>query len=257
MKKIGQALLIAVLLIMQAFAVSALTAGEAKDAWLEARSSSLEKQEQHREAKLLFAENKSDENRQNVVDTGKEVLHAALDEVEAWLTWKELEAKENPEVPDDIIESIENDVAANKAKIEGLRTDVDGVNNQLGLGLVFLKMIGKYTELLADVARNSGAMWVHIANTKADTIEEYEARLRGIAEGMDDNEEILATLDKAVTELEVARRNIDNAESVYDQVRVPGTPLLKFSEGNNYLKAATGNLILAHGHLNKAYLLMM
>ncbi|MBU2561443.1 MAG: hypothetical protein KKD17_04030 [Nanoarchaeota archaeon] len=252
MKRTGMVFILTLLLVLQVAAVSAMTAGEAKNAWLTTKRHSVDMQDQHREAKLAFAGDKSEENRQAVVDTGKAVLYAALDEAEAWLAWKKLEAQENPEVPPDVLESIENDVEANLDKIAELRTDVDAVENQVQLGLVWLKMLGKYFELVSDVARNSGAMWVHIADTKADTIEDYEAKLRETAEEAG-NEAALSHLDDARSELEIARRNIDNAESTYKLVKIPGTPVLKFAEGNNYLRAAQANLINAHMHLDFAY----
>jgi hypothetical protein len=253
MKKTMVVFVLLAVLLLQAFAVSALTAGEAKQAWLDAKQVSKDAQETHQDAKIAWAADKTPENDQAVVDTGKVVLNAALDEAEAWLVWKDLEAEENSEVPEDIKQSISDDVDANLAKIDSLRTDVENVDNQFELGVVFLKMLGKYFELVADVARNSGKLWVYIANTRADTVEEYEGKLRDAAEGMDDNAGIISKLDSAKSELEAARSDIDNAASVYEQVRIPGTPVLKFAEGNNYLGAARSNLILAHSYLNQAY----
>ncbi len=249
-KIIGLVLVIAMLLVP---AVSAeMSASEAKESWLETKEHSLDMKEQHREAKLAFAADKSEENRRAVVDTGKAALHAALEEAEAWLVWKKLEARENPEVPDHIQDAIEQDVEANLEKIDELRVDVDNIENQLELGLVWLKMVGKYFELVADVARNSGMLWVHIANEKADTIEDYADQLQETAEEADD-QDALEEVEEALDELEVARRNINNAEDVYDKVRIPGTPLIKFAEGNNYLRAARSNLFAAHRHLDLAY----
>lgn len=256
MKKIGILFLVLVLLA-QSIAVSALTAGEAREEWKDAKQVSREKQQIHRDAKIKFAGNKSDENRQKVVDTGKDVLNAALDEAEAWLVWKRLEAEESSDVPDDIKEDIEDDVEANLAKIDDLREDVDGVTNQLELGLVFLKMVGKYAELLTDVARNSGNLWVYKANEYIDTINDYEAKLRAEAEGMDNNDEILEKLDMAKDALDEARENVDKAEASYEQVVLPGTPLIKFAEGNNYLRTAKTNMLSAHSSLNQAYRLML
>jgi len=253
MKKATIGIFIIVLILMQTIAVSAISESEARDAWLAAKKNTRDTQEQYNEAKLTYAANNSLENQQAVVDTGKLVLHAALNEAEAWLIWKKLEAENNPEVPGEIKNSIINDVEANLAKIESLRTDVDNVDNQLELGIVFLKMIGKYFELVADVARNSGMLWSYIANTRADKIDEYEGKMRDIAEGMEDNTAILQHLDDAKSELETARRNIDNAENVYEQVRIPGTPVLKFAEGNNYLRAAQANMLAAYSHIEFAY----
>ncbi|MDW7732284.1 MAG: hypothetical protein SCH66_07630 [Methanolobus sp.] len=250
------ALLMLALLLMQPLAAAASTASEAKQDWYDAKERSVEAQEAHRDTKVTWAANKTDENNQAVIDTGKDALNAALDEAEAWLVWKDLEATENPEIPNELKATIHEDVEMNLQKIDELRADVGGIDTRLDLGLVYLKMVGKYMELLTDVARNSGNMWTHIADTKADTIEEYEATLREAAEDMDNNEAIIGKLDLARTELETARENIDNAEAEYDQVVLPGTPLVKFSNGNNYLRITRGNLISAHGYLNQAYTLM-
>jgi hypothetical protein len=243
-----------VMLMMLTITVTAISASDAKQEWLDQKQVSLEKQETHRQAKLDWAVDKTDENNQIVIDTGKEVLHAALNEVESWLNWKTLEAEEDSRVPDEIKENIADDVQTNLDKIDDLRLEVDNVENKLQLGLVFLKMIGKYTELLADVARNTGYMWVHIGDTYANKIDQYEDKLR---EKANDNEEVIEKLDLANEELERARDNIDTAKGTYQKVRVPGTPLAKFSEANNYLNAAKANLIVANKYLTEAYGLLL
>jgi len=252
MKKI----IIMVVLLLLASPVYALTAGEAKQEWRDAKKESLAAQTEHRDAKIAFAGNKSEDNRQEVVDTGKEVLHAALDEVEAWLVWKNLEAEES-EITDDLKETIADDIETNLEKIEVLRTDVDGVTNQFELGIVFLKMVGKYVELLTDVARDAGMIWVQLGEDYLDRAEDYESKLRAEAENMDDNSEILEKLDNAKDDLEEARANVDKAEDSYEQVVLPGTPLIKFAEGNNYLRVARTNLLSAHAGLNQAYQMML
>jgi len=82
-------LIIALLLVQSVFALSA---SEARQEWKDLKEASREKKETHQEAKVDFSLDKTDENRQRVVDTGKDVLHAALDEAEAWLVWKDIEA---------------------------------------------------------------------------------------------------------------------------------------------------------------------
>ncbi|WP_445474266.1 hypothetical protein ACT9XH_07705 [Methanococcoides methylutens] len=251
------ALLVLAMLLLQPIAVTALSASDAKQDWYDAKQASVEAQAEHRDAKIEWAADKTEENNQKVIDTGKDALHAALDEVEAWLIWKDLEVEENPDIPDDLKESIQEDVDTNLVKIDELRADVDGVENRFQLGAVFLKMIGSYFELVSDVARNSGFVWVHTANEHADTLEDYEAKLRDAAKDMDDNELIIEKLDMAKAEIEDARKNIDNAEEQYEEVRIPGQPLIKFSNGNNYLRIARGNMLSAHRNLNEAYGLMV
>jgi len=255
MKRILMALFLAVLMVLSAVAVVA-DADDAKQDWIDSKAVTAEKKSMHQDAKLDLAAENTPENVQAVIDTGKDFQHAMLDEAEAWLDWKKIEAEENDKVPDDIEDSIKDDVAANKAKIDDLRTEVDAVTNQFELGVVSLKMIGSWFELLADVSKNTGLMWAAIADVNADKISEFEEKLRVAAEKAD-NDEALAKLDSAKSELEIARRNIDNAKSTYELVKLPGTPLLKFAEGNNYLRAARANMINAHAQLNQAFRILV
>lgn len=245
------------LLMMQCTVVAALTDSEAKQVWKDTKKISLEKQEIHFDAKIKLAGNNSEENRQEVVDTGKDVLYAALDEADAWLVWKDLEARSNPDLPDDLKDTIHEDVETNHAKIDELRTDVDGIENRLQLGLVYLKMVGKYVELITDVARDSGKILVYIGDTQIDKAEDIESKLRAEAGNMDGNDEIIEKLDLAKADLNEARSNVNKAEDSYNQVVLPGTPLIKFKQGNNYLRVAKTNLISAQSNLNQAYTLML
>ncbi len=250
-------ILLVFLILMQPLAVSAMTAQEAKQDWYDAKNNSLEARQAHRDAKVDRAADRSPENDQKVVDTGKDSLHAALDEAEAWLIWKGLEAQEDPRIPDDIKQSVQEDVDKNLEKIDELRADVDGVENQFQLGVVFIKMVGSYTGLLTDVARNTGSMWVYVAGNQTDRMEEYEVKLRDAATDMSDNSAILDELDLARVDINSARENIDNAEAEYQQVTLPGTPLINFSNGNNYLRIARADLLGAHKHLEKAYSMIL
>jgi len=245
-------MLILVLLVMQISAVSA-SSSEARQAWYDAKEARLDAQIEHVSAKADYAVDKTDENLQAVIDTGKEVLNLALDETQAWLEWKKIEAEENPNVPEDIVEAIQQDVEDNLAVLDELREDVDSVETQLELGITFLKIIGKYFELLADVARNTGSMWVYIGETYSERVSAYEETLRETAESMQDNEEIIGLLDEALDEIETANENIENAAEAYSEVDYPGTPFIKFAEGNSYLTAAKANLMAAQGYLVNAY----
>jgi len=230
--------------------VSALSSGEAKQNWLDAKEKTVEVNAEYKQAQLDYAKDPSEANNQTIIDTAKAVMNSALDEAEAWLTWKNLEAKENDDVPSDLKENIESDVNSNLDKIAELRKDVDGVNTRGEAGIVFLKMLGKYIELLTDVARDTGYMWVHIANDKADLIEDYESDLREAASGNDD---LIAKLDIAKAELQTARSKINMAEKAYDNVKLPGTPFIKFAEGNGYLNQARTNLINSYIQIDYVY----
>lgn len=255
MKKLS--ILFILMLLLSSVAVCALTSSGAKQDWLDAKKASADARDEHRDAKVEFAADQTPENEQQVIDTGKAVLHKALDEAEAWLVWKQVEAEENEEISSGLRDAIIADVDTNLAKIDDLRTQVDGVSTRFELGVVTLQMIGKYFELVADVARNSGLVWVEIGEKRADKIEEYEEKLREEAAGLSNEDAIVERLDMAKSELDTARDNIGDAESAYNLVKIPGTPLIKFAEGNNQLRIARGNLLLAHGHLNQAFALMM
>jgi len=237
--------------------IKALTSSEAKQAWIEAKNASREAQQAYVQANIKWAANKTKENEQALIDSGKKALQAALNEAEAWLIWVRLTVKENPEVPAELKERIQNDVDDNLETVGELRGEVAQVRTRAELTLVFLRMVGKYFELVADVARNTGLVWVHIANTYANTIENYEDEMRKAAEGLDNNGAIIEELNKTVEELKNARANIDLAESEYMQVQIPGNPLLRFSSGNQYLRIARNKLLLAISHLRKAYQLLM
>jgi len=251
MKKTFLVLLITLLLLPGV--LQATTSNQLKQDWLDAMKARIAADADHKEAKLDYASDKSDKNEQEVINTGKEVLNAALDEAQAWLEWKRLEAQENPNVPDNIQTNIETDVKTNLTKIKTLRTDVDNIDSQLTLGTTFLKMVKSYLELITDVARNSGSMWVSIGNDLIETAKTYEQKLRAAAEELPDSAEIINKLDVAKTELKTAQNKVDFAEAVYKQVKLPGTPLIKFSEGNNYLRQAKTNLLNAQQQLEHAF----
>jgi hypothetical protein len=244
------------LLLFQPLTVAALTSSEAKQEWYNAKEASRDAQETHRKANIQWAANKTDENNKKVIDTGKDALQAALDEAESWLIWRDLEVKENPEIPADLKQRIQQDVETNLDKIDELRAEVDGIENRLQLAIVFIKMVGKYIELVADVARNTGLIWVHLTNTYIEALDNYEAQLREASENLG-NDELTAKLDKAAEELASARTNIDQAETEYNEVVIPGNPILKFMNGNQHLRIAKNHMLTAHSNLKQAYRLLV
>lgn len=243
--------------LFQVVAVYALTSSEAKQAWLGAKQTRISADAEYRQAQLDYATDKTPENDAAVISTAKTVLNTVLDEAEAWLNWKKVEAEENPDAPDYIKNNITADVNKNLAKIDGLRTEVNGIENRLQVGVVFLKMVGAYVELLADVARNTGAMWVYIGDNLVSTTEDYEAKLRQAANQLDDKTAVIEKLDIAKSEIATAESKVKVAETAYKQVVLPGTPMIKFAEGNNYLRQAKTNLVNAHLQLVHAYNLIL
>lgn len=253
MKRIISFLTGAAMLFAFAGPVFALTQGEAKNAWIDARSATAAADGVYKQAQLDYQANKTPENEQKVVDSAKTLLNDALDEAGSWLVWKRLEAQEDSRVPADIKTNIENDVAKNLAKIDGLHAEVNAITNRGEVLVVFLKIAGAYVELLADVARNTGAMWSHIGDDLVVLVEGYEIKLRTSVTAMPDNTELLAKLDSAKTEIASAKTNIASAKSSYELVKLPGTPLIKFAEGNSYLRTAQLNLINAQSQLDQVY----
>jgi hypothetical protein len=177
-------------------------------------------------------------------------MNDALDEAEAWLNWKKLEAQNDARVPSEIRNNITEDVATNLKKIEGFRSDVAGVKTRLQAAGVFLKLVGGYVELLTDVARNTGAMWGSIGDTLIATTEGYEAKLRTAAAGRED---LVAKLDIVKSEIAVAKSKLAMAKAAYLLVKLPGTPLVKLSEGNVYLREAQRNLVQAQTRMRAVF----
>lgn len=249
MKKI--ILAIAMLLLLTP-AFTALASGTQQD-WLNAKAASQTAQAAYNQAQLDYAADKTPDNEKRVVATAKTVLNSALDEAQAWLEWKDQEAQANSEVPADIKANISADVSKNLAKISGLRADVASITDRAGVLLVFLKMIGSYGELLTDVARNTGSEWIYLGNNRIATAESYEAKLRTTALKLDNNSEIISKLDLAKSEIDLAKTKVGLAEADYKLVKLPGTPLIKFAEGNNYLNQARTNLLNATARLVAAF----
>lgn len=254
-QKVVAGLATAALLFSSAGPALALSQSEAKDQWIQAQKLRLEADATYRQAILDYQQDKTPENDKKVIDSAKAVLDAALDEAEAWLKWKQLEAQEDSRVPADIKANINADVEKNLAKIVTLRADVAGIENRLQAAAVFLKIVGSYAGLLADVARNTGAMWSYIGTTLTASAEEFEAKLRTAASGIADNAEILAKLDAAKSDIGTAKSKIALAKTAYENVKLPGIPLVKFAEGNAYLRQARVNLINAQVQL--AYVLRL
>ncbi|MBS3175675.1 hypothetical protein J4457_00370 [Candidatus Woesearchaeota archaeon] len=250
--------IITCLIVLIALQVSLVHAGaqDARQQWLEAKERTAELREEHNLAKSEYRQDKTPENEKKVVDTGKALLQAALDEAEAWLEWKKIEAEENPKVPSEIKESIASDVDANLAKIDSLRNDVDSVKNSLELGVTFLKMLKAHGELMVDVARNNGNMWIYIANDLVSKVEESEGKLRAAAEKAD-SKNALAKLDAAEQSIKRARENIDRADNMYDKVKLPGAPFINFNDGNVFLNAARTDLADAHRNMLDAFNILL
>lgn len=246
-KQLLGACIIVSMLLLSIVSISALTAREAKQNWLDAKENSKELQKTHREAKQTHGPQS-----EGAVETGKDVLNAALDEVESWLIWKEEETNENDELPQNLKDDIYEDIETNKDKIDSLRDEVDAIDTPFALGITFLRMIGKYTELLTDVSRDSGKIWVHIANKRIENLESLEARIRNAAEDLDDNDEIIEKLDIAQEKISEAKEHIGHADGLYEDVRTGKTPLITFHEGNQHLRYARASMLEAHIKLNQA-----
>jgi len=246
------AILMMLALVFSVFSAAALTSSEAKQDWQQAKLASQQAQETHRAARLAKLADPSEENKQAFLDTGKDAMNAALDESEAWLKWKKAEAEEDVLLPSDITSAVIADVDKSLEKIDGLRADVDAIETDGEFIGTFVKMVVGYAEIVTDVARNVGKIWVFKGNEFLDTADTYEAQLRDTAETMD-NAAALALLDEARDSLDEARSNVEKADAAYSKVVYPGTPLVKFGEGNNYITTAKMNLISAQQKLAQAY----
>ncbi|MFH1789960.1 MAG: hypothetical protein ABH832_02740 [bacterium] len=257
MRKIIALWAIAIMLGMYILPAMAATEGEVKKEWFDARANRVSADSSYRQARVVYAMDRSVENDRKVVDAAKKTLLAVLDEAEAWLKWKNIEAKNNPEVPDSLKASIEQDVNSNLSKIMDLRKDVNNIKNRIDVGVVFINMIGSYTQLLTDVARNTGLVWVHLGQKRIDTSKNYEAKLRSAALKLSDNDEIIKKLDTAVEDIFLAQEKVNSSKKSYEAVNLPGMPFIKFAEGNNYLRGAKIDLINAQARMVESFNLII
>jgi len=256
-KKISLVFLLISLILLQVVAVSALSADGAKQEWKNARQKTIEKREIHQESKLNWQENQSEENTQAYINTGKDLLNAALDEADAWLVLKQEEIEEINNLPTELKSQIQTDIDTNRAKVEEQREKVESANTKIQVDLTALGMVVAYLELLTDVARDSGKIQVYKSNQYIETMENYEQILRTKTENIDNNQEIISLLDNAKAEIDEAKTNVLKADLAYSQVVNPGTPLIKFNEGNQYLRVAKVNMVSANAHLRQALRLII
>jgi len=240
-------------LLLPTFAANAASAEDARQTWQNAIAARLSADVAYKQATEKYQKDKTPENDAGVIDAAKAALRSVLNEAEAWLNWKNAEAQANPYASDEIKQNIGADVNKNLAKISGLRQEVDAIDNRIEVATVFIKIAGSYVELLADVARNTGAVWVEWGNKLIATAESLEAKLR---EAATDNTPALAALDKAKTELTESREHANEAAAAYKLVTLPGTPLIKFAEGNKHLRLARLNLLTAQEYLAEAWRLI-
>jgi len=254
-------LTLSVLLLLAVFLVPAwpllASAADAGQAYLAAQQKRLTAEQAYKTDLAAFNADKTPENEKQAVTSGKVLLSAWLDEAQTWLEWKDAQAQEDANLPQNLRDDIHSDVAKNLEKISGLRQDVDGVET-LGQGvLVFLKMIGAYGGLLADVARNTGAAWVIGGNKILANADAYEVKLRTAAEKKNNSAEIIPKLDMAKSALAAARNNVNAAEAAYKLVVTPGTPLVRFADGNRKLNQARLDLLSAQAQMAGALSLII
>lgn len=230
--------------------VLALTPAEGREQWFSAIKDRIAAGEEYKQTVLEYQKDKTPENDHEVINSAKKVLRSALNEVETWLKWKESEVKTDFRVPEDLKLKIEGDVAKNLDKIAVLRQEVESIQNRTQVAAVFIKMVGSYVELVADVARSSGLVWSRIGEQLAVKGESFEAKLR---EAAADKSELLLKLDEAKKELNVVKEQVELAKNAYEKVRLPGTPLINFSQGNLYLQQARLSLLKAESQLAEVF----
>lgn len=229
---------------------------QAKQKWQNALQSRQTAANKYQQDRGNYLSNRSPANEQKYINSAKKMFLAALDEAEAWLEWRKTADQANSEIPDNIKESIKNAVDANLAKIDPLRVEVREVTSQLEGQAVFLRMLSRWTELLADVARNTGYLWVYQVEQRIETTERYESQLREKVKYSPNKSDLINKLNLAKNEIASAKNNVSLANTAYNLVVMGGIPLIpitKFVEGNDYLRQAKLNLLNAHSQLEFVY----
>ncbi len=253
MKKTAYAVAVLALFVSSAFCVRAVSSSQAWKDWAEARGRRMQAEATYGAATLQDRQNKTPENDRIVVTAAKSLLNAWLDEAQTWLTWRDLEAQQNPDVPASIRKSIDGDVNRSMGKISELRDQVAAFKTVPEGIDVWVKLVGNYLNLTVDVARNSGAMWVAVGDKMLDTADNYEVRLRAAALRAGNSSSSRGKLDNAKSELAAARNEMRQADESYRQVVIPGEPVVMFNQGNSYLMQAKEHLINAQSQMAAAF----
>jgi hypothetical protein len=256
MKKILIIVLLGVFCLQTSNAL-AISDSSAKQDWLAGMKARVAKEEIHLTAKNTYKDDSSEENNQEVIKTGRELLAAVLDEVDYWLIWQKVKAENNSQVSSELQRKILDDVEKNQLKVEGLQKEVSEIDNRIELGVVFIKMIGSYLDLLTDVARNSGLAWVEVGYRLISVGVDYENKLREATEDIEDSAGIISKLDEAKTKLSEALEHVKVANGYYEKVKVPGQPLKNFTNGNVEIRNARNSLLSANQLLIESFKLIL
>lgn len=198
-------------------------------------------------AQKLVAESNTPENVQNVIDKAKISLNAGLDAAIAFFEFQK-EKLTGVDISENLKDIIRNDLDENIGVAESLKTDVGNIKTRLEVGLVTLKIVDKYLDLLVDVMRDSGLVFVEKADNRYDKLNNFRDKVESkIPEGKEDDYKDL--LDKVESNMNEAKSNIDGAEAKYKSIIQKQGSRIAFQEGNNLIRQSNQNMKLAFENL--------
>ena len=237
-------LIAVVLLLFSSFAFADLESARLK--WLEAKETHLGLQQEWRQAQLLVAANNTQENIENVIEKAKAALNAGLDEAIAFFEFHK-EKLTSADVSDELKATIESDLNKNIDVAEGLKDDVNAITTRAEVGVVSLKIIDAYLNLLVDVMRDTGLVFVEKANLRVEKLEEFRDTLQEKVDiaPEDKKEDLDKLMESLNVHIDEAKSAIDSAEEAYNSITKKEGSRIAFEKGNTLIRQSRSHMVLA------------
>jgi len=238
--------LLSLIVILLFSAVVFASVEDARLKWLDAKEKSLELRQEWQEAQRLVAANNTPENTANVIEKAKASLNSGLDEAVAFFEFHK-EKLTNEDISSDLKSTIESDINKNIDIANGLKNDVDAIKTRAEVGIVSLNIIDAYLNLLVDIMRDSGLVYVEKANLRVGKLEEWRDKLNEkIALAPEDKKaELNRLMDDLNKNLDYAKQEINDAETKYRSITKKEGSGIAFAEGNTLIMKSRSHMVLA------------
>lgn len=248
MKKI-----LAIFAVFLLFSVVVLASiADARQTWLEARETHIELQQEWREAQQLVARENTPENVENVVNKAKVSLNSGLDEAIAFFELQK-EKLTTADVSDDLKQTIESDLNKNIDAAEALKDDVNSIQTRVEVGITSLKILDAYLNLLVDVMRDSGFVYVEKARLRVEKLEQFRDMLQEKVNLAPESkkQELEGLMDDLNKNIQDAKDNIDEAEDNYKSITQKEGSRLKFQQGNTNIMQSRNEMLMAFQNIQQ------
>lgn len=236
-----------VFVLLVVFSSMVFAHGDLKQEWIDAKAVHKEARDVWKEAQVLVNSVNTPENVRNVIDKAKISLNAGLDEAIAYFEFQKDKLLDS-DISDDLKVVIQADIDNNLGIANDLKNDVAGITTRLQIGIVTLKIVDKYLDLLVDIMRDTGLVFVEKGNNRHDKLDNFRDRIESNipADSKSDYQELL---DKIENNMNEAKSNINSAEAKYKSITQKQGSGVAFREGNNLMRQSNQNMKLAFENL--------